>query len=237
MPSLCPSDTRWGEAAFWGADGGPRPEQAHGTLQPGTAGPTAARPWQEVAPGWEPAMERGSSCPSSCRRGQHGVVSPGHPGPCCLRPCGVTLHSCLGLCKASDQSISGGVNNPRSHPGKRHRDTSQAQPQQRPSQGYKSWGRCCPQSLWFGWLWCSGMWGWGCRGNPPATPGGDTLPSKDQLLGIPEPFEHRSSAKGGVNELPTHPISAGLNAGSFWTCHGDREPAGRLLLGVNRGFC
>lgn len=72
-------------------------------------------------------MERGSSRPSSRRRGQHGVASPGHPGPCCLRPCGVTLLSCLGLCKASDQHSSwgGGEGNnvpmsPRSHwpPGK-----------------------------------------------------------------------------------------------------------------------
>lgn len=119
MLELCLSDMGGGRLPFGVSMG-----------DPGRANPwdLAARqrgvpPWQVPGRGSLQAgnlrMERGSSCPSSRRRGQHGVVSPGHPGPCCLRPCGVTLHSYSGLCKASDQSpLRGGITPsvcPRSH--------------------------------------------------------------------------------------------------------------------------
>lgn len=56
-----------------------------------------------------PSLQDGErSVLSSQPKDSGSPTSPGHPGPCCLRPCGVTLRSWLCLCKAAILGVGNG---------------------------------------------------------------------------------------------------------------------------------
>lgn len=145
-------------------------------------------PWQIPGRGFLQAgnvrMEQGSSCPSSRRRGQHGVVSP--RAPRALLPPAMRCHSPLVFRSLQSHRIAhlprgwGGGKQPPPctpgairHPEKRHGGTSQGRAQLWQCLhwgGGEGWGQCCPQSLWLGCFWCRGIWRWGGLGYPPAMP-------------------------------------------------------------------
>lgn len=213
-------------------------------------------PWQIPGRGFLQAgnvrMEQGSSCPSSRRRGQHGVVSP--RAPRALLPPAMRCHSPLVFRSLQSHRIAhlprgwGGGKQPPPctpgairHPEKRHGGTSQGRAQLWQclhwGGGVRAGDSAVPSPCGWAVSGAGAFGGGGVWATLQPCPGDGTPPSEDRLPGVPESLRHQSSAKGMLGEIPGRPVSAGSNAGPFCIHHVDCELSGWLLLGVNRGFC